>query len=79
MPVIILTFPIFGLPSFDSGINGVKFRRPVVPGDTLVMEMELTKFMAGFGIAKRKGAAYVDGQPAVEVEEFTFALAKDKK
>ena len=51
----------------------------MVPGDTLVMEMELTKFMAGFGIAKRKGAAYVDGQPAVEVEEFTFALAKDKK
>jgi len=43
------------------------------------MEMELTKFMEGFGIAKMKGAAYVDGQAAVEVEEFTFALQKEKK
>lgn len=45
----------------------------MVPGDTLVMEVELTKFMQSFGIAKVKGAAYVDGQPAVEVEEMTFA------
>jgi len=27
---------------FFAGVNNVKWRRPVVPGDTLVMEMELT-------------------------------------
>ena len=36
------------------------------------------QFMEKFGIAKMTGNAYVDGQLAVEVQEFTFALAKDK-
>jgi 3-hydroxyacyl-[acyl-carrier-protein] dehydratase len=61
---------------FFAGINGVRWRRPVVPGDTLVMEMELVSFKERFGIAKMKGKAYVDGQVAVDVAEFTFALAK---
>mmetsp|Transcript_14270 Transcript_14270/g.26197 ORF Transcript_14270/g.26197 Transcript_14270/m.26197 type:complete len:246 (-) Transcript_14270:70-807(-) len=61
---------------FFAGIDGVKFRRPVVPGDTLVMEMELTKFRPKFGIAKMTGKAYVDGQLAVDVKEFTFAFVK---
>jgi 3-hydroxyacyl-[acyl-carrier-protein] dehydratase len=61
---------------FFAGIDGVKFRKPVVPGDTLVMEMELTKFREKFGIAKMKGKAYVDGKLAVEVKEFTFAFVK---
>ncbi|GAB5033620.1 beta-hydroxyacyl-acp dehydratase precursor [Nannochloropsis oceanica] len=61
---------------FFAGIDGVKFRKPVVPGDTLVMEVELVKFMASFGIAKLKGKAYVDGDVAVEVKEMTFALSK---
>ena len=46
----------------------MKFRKPVVPGDTLVMEVELVKFMASFGIAKLKGKAYVDGDVAVEIK-----------
>lgn len=46
----------------------MKFRKPVVPGDTLVMEVELIKFMATFGIAKLKGKAYVDGEVAVEIK-----------
>lgn len=62
--------------TFHLGINGVKFRRPVVPGDSLVMEMELLKFLPKFGIAKFKAAAYVDGERAVEVDEMTFALSK---
>jgi len=64
---------------FFAGIDGVRFKRPVVPGDTLVMEMELTKFREKYGIAKMKGRAYVDGQLAVEVKEFTFALVKEDK
>jgi len=61
---------------FFAGIDGVKFKRPVVPGDTLVMEMEMTKYLAKFGIAKFTGKAYVDGEVAVEVAEFTFAVQK---
>lgn len=64
---------------FFAGIDGVKFRKPVVPGDTLVMEMELLKFKAKFGIAKMRGRAFVDGKLAVEVAEFTFALVKESK
>ena len=54
----------------------VKFKKPVVPGDTLVMEVELTKYRAKFGIAKATGRAYVDGQLAVVVDSMTFAIAK---
>ena len=46
------------------------------PGDTLVMEVEITNWKAKFGIAKATGKAYVDGNLAVEVGEMTFALAK---
>jgi len=64
---------------FFAGIDGVKFRKPVVPGDTLVMEMELKKFREKFGIAKMSGKAYVDGKLAVEVKEFTFAFVKPQE
>ena len=65
-----------GAVFFFAGVDGVKWKRPVVPGDTLVMEVEITKWRAKFGIAKAKGRAYVDGELAVELEEMTFALAK---
>lgn len=61
---------------FFAGITGVRWKKPVVPGDVLVMEMELKSFKARFGIAKMTGKAYVDGKVALEVEEFTFALAR---
>ena len=60
---------------FFAGVNNVKWRRPVVPGDTLVMEMELTAFKAKFGLVKMKGVAYVDGQKVVE-GDFQFAMVK---
>ena len=59
-----------------AGVDGVKWKRPVVPGDTLVMEVEITNWKAKFGIAKATGRAYVDGNLAVEVGQMTFALAK---
>jgi 3-hydroxyacyl-[acyl-carrier-protein] dehydratase len=51
-------------------------QKPVVPGDTLVMEVEILKFNKKFGICKATGKAYVDGKMAVEVKEMTFAQAK---
>ncbi|HEX3015719.1 MAG TPA: 3-hydroxyacyl-ACP dehydratase FabZ [Desulfobacteria bacterium] len=54
------------------GIDKVKFRRQVVPGDQLRLEVELTKVRSriGYGI----GRAYVEDQLAVE-GEITFAFA----
>jgi UDP-3-O-[3-hydroxymyristoyl] N-acetylglucosamine deacetylase/3-hydroxyacyl-[acyl-carrier-protein] dehydratase len=49
-----------------TGMNNVKFRREVVPGDQLVMELEMTRFR--FNICQLVGKAYVDGQLAAEAE-----------
>merc|ERR1719326_2418329 len=61
---------------FFAGVDGVKWKRPVVPGDSLVMEVQIEKWRAKMGIAKATGKAYVDGELAVEVSGMTFALAK---
>jgi len=60
---------------FFTGVNNIKWRRPVVPGDTLVMEMELVAFKKKFGIAKMKGVSYVDGNKVLE-GDFQFALVR---
>jgi len=64
---------------FFTGIDGVKFRKPVVPGDVLVMEATLEKFREKAGIAKASGRGYVDGKLAVEVKEMTFVILKEDK
>ena len=61
---------------FFGGAEGVKWKKPVVPGDLLVMEVEVLKFNKKFGICKASGKAYVDGKLAVEVATMTFAQAK---
>ncbi|KAK9949662.1 hypothetical protein M0R45_005179 [Rubus argutus] len=53
---------------FFAGIDKVRFRKPVVAGDTLVMRMTLTKFQKRFGIAKMEGKAYVGGEVVCEGE-----------
>ena len=65
-----------GAVFFFAGVDGVKWKRPVVPGDTLVMEVEIKKWNKRFGIASATGRAYVDGELAVELSEMKFALAK---
>lgn len=45
-------------------VDGVKFRRPVVPGDQLILEIELVQGRARRG--KLKGVARVDGSVAAE-------------
>eukprot|EP00922_Rhytidocystis_sp_ex-Travisia-forbesii_P042211 GHVS01063087.1.p1 GENE.GHVS01063087.1~~GHVS01063087.1.p1 ORF type:complete len:255 (+),score=36.23 GHVS01063087.1:13-777(+) len=61
---------------FFAGVDGVKWKKPVVPGDTLVLEVALDSWKSKFGIAKLHGKGYVDGKLAVEVKEMTFALVK---
>mmetsp|Transcript_8087 Transcript_8087/g.13024 ORF Transcript_8087/g.13024 Transcript_8087/m.13024 type:complete len:210 (+) Transcript_8087:55-684(+) len=65
-----------GTVFFFAGVDGVKWKKPVVPGDTLVMEVEIKKWNKRFGIATATGRAYVDGEMVVEVGEMKFALAK---
>jgi 3-hydroxyacyl-[acyl-carrier-protein] dehydratase len=69
----LLTRPEYaGQIVYFAGIDGVRFRRPVVPGDTLHLSVELTRLRGRIG--KGRGEARVDGQLAAE-GEFTFALA----
>ena len=51
---------------FFSGIDNAKFRRPVVPGDTLVLEV--TAIRIGSKVQKMRGLAKVDGQITAEAE-----------
>jgi 3-hydroxyacyl-[acyl-carrier-protein] dehydratase len=51
---------------FFSGIDSAKFRRPVVPGDTLMLEV--TALRIGSKVQKMRGIATVDGQVTCEAE-----------
>ena len=48
-------------------IDGIRYRRKVIPGDTLVFCLELLTPIRR-GIVHMKGVGYVNGQPAVEAE-----------
>jgi 3-hydroxyacyl-[acyl-carrier-protein] dehydratase len=48
------------------GIDGARFKRPVEPGDQLILEASIERAKAG--IYKYKTRASVDGQTAVEAE-----------
>ena len=50
-----------------AGIDKARFRRPVVPGDRLIMTVELLSLKRG-RIAKMQGKGEVDGQLAVQAE-----------
>ena len=51
---------------FFSGIERARFRRPVVPGDTLVLEVIALRI--GSKVQKMQGIARVDGQITAEAE-----------
>lgn len=55
-------------------LDNVKFRRPVVPGDQLRMEVEMLQFRGK--IARMKGVAYVEGQVATEAEMMACVVDK---
>ena len=57
-----------------AGIDKVRFRRPVVPGDQLVITVELLS-IKGRRFGKMRGRAEVEGQLAVE-GELMFALVE---
>jgi 3-hydroxyacyl-[acyl-carrier-protein] dehydratase len=60
-----------GKIGFFGGVKEAKFRRMVVPGDTLRLEVEIIKMRGPVGFGR--GIATVDGEKAVSAE-ISFAL-----
>lgn len=60
-----------GATPFFTGLDKVKFRAPVTPGDTLETECEITRTRGNFYFCTGKGK--VNGKLAVSAE-FSFAL-----
>ncbi len=56
-----------------AGIDGARFKRPVVPGDTLRLEVEMTRMRGRVG--KAEAQAFVDEELACRAE-LTFAIAE---
>lgn len=75
--VAVLKKPEFaGHIALFAGLDEVRFRRPVLPGDTLRLEVELTKFRGSLGIAE--GKAFVGDELAAQ-GKLTFALRPDPR
>ena len=54
------------------GIDGAKFRKPVLPGDQLVMEVKVIQLKGR--ICKMRGEAFVDGQKVAEAEFMSMLM-----
>ncbi len=62
-----------GQTAYLGGLNKVKFRKKVVPGDVLELKVDIVKLKEYAGIGK--GVAYVDGKKVCEVE-MTFIIGR---
>jgi 3-hydroxyacyl-[acyl-carrier-protein] dehydratase len=62
-------------PVYFLGMDNVKFRKPVIPGDQLRLELEITKHRQS--IWGFKGKALVDGKLVAEAE--LLAMLGDEK
>lgn len=75
--VVVLSMPeMKGKLGLLAGIDGARFRRQVVPGDQIRLEVEMLKYKGSIG--KGRGVATVDGQLVAEAEVI-FALQDMKK
>ena len=57
------------------GVDGARFRRPVIPGDQLRFKLTLLKLRGG--ISKMRGEAFVEDQLVAEAE--LLATVVDKR
>ena len=57
-------------------IDNVRFKKPVIPGDTLILELEMTALRRS--ICKMSGKAYVDGQLVSSADLIASVVPKDK-
>ncbi len=61
---------------YFAGLDKVKFRKPVVPGDQLRMEIDVLRSRRNS--CKTIGTALVDGELAAEAEIFVMADVREK-
>lgn len=61
-----------GKTAYFAAIQSAKFKRKVIPGDVLMLEVEIIKQKGAIGIGK--ATATVDGKTAVQAE-LTFAVS----
>lgn len=72
--VCVLSMPEFkGKIAVFAGIDKARFHRPVMPGETLTLEVEILKLRSSIGVGK--AIATVDGKKAA-TGEITFAIGK---
>jgi len=62
---------------FFSGLDGVKFRKPVLPGDQLILRVEMIYYKRG--VCKMKGQAFVGDQLAAEAEMQAVVVNKERE
>lgn len=71
--VAILSKPEFkGKIAYFGAINSAKFKQKVVPGDVLILEVEIIKQKGPIGVGK--AVATIEGKVAVQAE-LTFAVS----
>ena len=70
---VLIASKIKGSTPYFTGLNRVRFKRKVLPGDTIEIESILVKEKAPFFFAEATG--YVGGEVAVSAE-FSFMLEK---
>jgi 3-hydroxyacyl-[acyl-carrier-protein] dehydratase len=74
--VAVLSLPAYrGKLALFAGIDDCRFRRTVLPGDTLRLEVTLEKLRGVFG--RGKAVASVDGEIAVEAT-ISFVIPRDQ-
>lgn len=61
---------------FFAGIDKAKFRKPVLPGDQLRLELEALRIRKTS--CKMKGTAYVDNEVVAEAEVFCIAEPRER-
>lgn len=60
---------------YYTGLNNVKFKNKVLPGDTIEFSSEVTRKIGSFYFIKSEGL--IDGKPAV-TGELSFAIIKEE-
>ena len=72
--VAVLSMPeMKGRTAYFAGIDKVRFKRKVIPGDVLILEVEITKLKGPIGMGS--GKATVNGEIAC-VADIMFAISK---
>jgi len=61
---------------YFAGIDKAKFRKPVLPGDQLRLELEVLRIRKNS--CKMKGIAYVDNEIAAEAEIFSVTDSRER-